>query len=234
MTQFDDAGELQRFVDRELTSAEEAEFLTGLDARPERWRDLALALVEDRVLRDGLGGLAGAGSSPRSAAPSELAAAVDSRSSARGVIVRRVFAAAAVAAAVMIGVFLGRRFVERDDPAASGPDVVVEDGKPVTAPTHSDSEETDGPVPVARVRLSKQDQDGGSPAELTVPVYDASQLAALERGEAEPAGSDDVDGELRRRGYSARSQVRYLQGRLADGRRVVIPTRSVAFYPHGQ
>jgi hypothetical protein len=219
---------LQRLVDGALAGAERREFLRGADACPGRWREIALAFVEDRIWSDAI----------RAPVPESNDRAIPTRP------VRERFGGwrklLAVAAGLLLVLALGYRLGQwRSEPGTGRPSAERRPhgnhrdgsaGSLVEAESRAPFQ--DAVPPVGRIQLVYA--DGPSRQSLQVPVYDASHMHGDPWSEPDLTAFDELNRELSVLGYRVDWQTEYLAGDLADGRQLVVPIRAVALQYHGQ
>ncbi len=232
---------LQRLVDGALDADERREFLAGLDragldragldsagldsagldsagldSAPELWREVALAFVEEQVLRAELG------------APRRLQDAADAvvvKPSSPATVSPAIVLAIAVSLLVVFGVGFRWGQWQAEPLTPSNPPRIATsgDGNREAVDVEPPRGESLDPAPAYRLMLAHQ---GGEAVEL--PVYERSQIGDLPWDLADMGRFKQFNETLVQRGYRADMQTEYLSGRLEDGRQIVVPYRTVS------
>jgi len=229
---------IQRFVDHELDAEGRAQFLAAAEANPGLWREAVLSIVENRIYEsvvkdttvnksnDAEAAVRGAGT-----AATRVSARPQRKSwwSAYGPQVL------VTAASVLFVFALAMRFNPIDTDALTNDSTASvttgqADGQPDGRLEAEREESPLGPTGSQLVnepyRLQMNDMD--------LPVYQDRELFRKEiqrqLGDLDPALVQRfVD-----KGYRLKPHVRYLSGRLADGRSVVMPVQSFQVQRIGQ
>lgn len=219
-------------VDGELRGAERSYLLTAIDDEPDAWRRCALAFLEERELKDGIGRLA------RGDDGEEEPVETGGRQIVRIPGWTRIAAAAAVlAAAFMLGTFFSG-LMNGEPPERVQPGGVAESsgnagaGTPAkhrATPAGSDAAMDDSPA----------EQPGARPAWELVTGTDRRPLPILEADRVDEtlfASLPDpipasVIRSLRERGHTVRRQRELMPYRLDDGTELVIPVDSYDIKP---
>ncbi len=207
---------LQRLVDGALDDDERREFLVGLDSAPELWREVALAFVEDQILR------------------SELCATRSSQDVAdtarRGTRISPVPAALivlAIAASLLAMLGVGFRWGQWqvDSPMPPGMPPIVNASETDRKTEDVPITRGESPAPESPYRLVLARQDGET---VELPVYERAQVAEMSWGSTDTSRLQRLNETLGQRGYRADMRTEYLSGRLDDGRQIVVPWRTVS------
>jgi hypothetical protein len=226
MVQPIDEIQLQRLVDGVLDDGQRREFLAGLDRTPELWREVALAFVEEQILRAQVGGVDESGKRHESRPRVATVPAWSARA-------RLSLLAVATGLLLVLGLgFLCGQQYARSRPMPAS-EALVDNGQPDTSQSAmaERSETDDGspsaddlePSPAFRLRLAHQD---GNAVEL--PVFEQSQLDHLPWDRTDPAVIRELNRTLVQRGLRADMETEYLSGWLEDGRQIVVPWRTVS------
>lgn len=157
--------ELQRLLDGRLSRSERAAFLDSLDDDPQHWRTVALAYVEEQVLRETLSPAAGAAAS----AP-QKSALPRSRGRASWLLT----SLALMMFSLTVGVLVGRSDLLAD---SSGDRALPDPAATPVAQTPSQAGDGDYYVVVTPPPVSRGDDDvrkrrGDAFDALTTPVFD--------------------------------------------------------------
>ncbi|HMP80140.1 MAG TPA: hypothetical protein PKD54_11860 [Pirellulaceae bacterium] len=245
--------ELQRLVDGELTRPRIRDMLGQAESQPDLWRELALAFVEQQVIGREL--TAFVGESPDCEAAlqhaddigTEVATETRSMSSARFApwgITRNGHLGwlAAVASFVLmlpLGFWLGSQRVQppqlsyQEGPKLTNPIATL----PVVESTVDDHQ----PSSIDRIeralvpyKMQLVSGDGEPLMGEEIPLI--PQTLAVEMGIQlrRIEIPEDVQYEWRQGGFELQPRVRYLVGRLGDGREVVVPVQDVTLVAYGQ
>lgn len=214
------AQQVDRLVDDELSDAERRDLLLVADRDPDGWRRIALAFVESQTLRRELTAWA----KPLPVAPScgiHRPAAGARRDWLR------------ITALVACSVFafgLGRwtssadeRIARDSQPPASKPRTFVDEpnNQNLIANAASDSQRHE------TLRVVFDDDFGGPPQAVDVPVLDESQGDPTEFLNGPPAISPELQRALLRAGRRVHEQRQLWEVQLSDGRRGVVPVSNV-------
>ena len=222
MTDQMDEIRLQRLVDGALDGDERREFLAGLDRAPELWREVALAFVEEQVLRTELG-------ATRQLQDVADAMVVTPRASAA--LSPAIVLTLAVSLLVVFGVgFRWGQWQAGPLTPSSPPRIATSgDGNREAVDVEPPRGESLDPAPAYRLMLAHQ---GGEAVEL--PVYERSQIGDLPWDPADMGRFRQFNETLVQRGYRADVQTEYLSGHLEDGRQIVVPYRTVSLKYNAQ
>lgn len=249
--------ELQRMVDGELSPIRMRSLLQVAESQPGLWRELALAFVEQQVLqreatafargeRPALGSEAGAAGtgSEMAKAPIGKQRMVPARESGNPsrkretLNARWLAAAAAIWLMLPIGYWLGLQQVVKP----SGTSAVA-----TMAPRESDSRDGADMVPrlphasldltqrsIAPYRMHLVSDDGQPLTDKEIPLI--PWTLAREMGIKLPRLSipDDVQTEYRQAGYQLQPRVRWMRGKMNDGREVLVPLQDLTLVAYGQ
>lgn len=235
---------IQQCADGELDECAERELLARLEFQPAGWRQLALALVEGRLLRRVCGEWMRecAGPPPR-VAPARLRPAWWR-------------SAAQMAAAVLVGLTafaVGRWSVPPPEPERT-PSVVAVDfqSDPRSAPPAGDHSPPAGaqrsveptPAGAAASRAAAVSREGlptpvtyvgllvpGSDAAIEVPIYRASESLAEWQPFEQPVLSPEEAEALRKAGYHVEWQRELLTLTSTEGEPILLPLESVRVEP---
>jgi hypothetical protein len=217
---------LQRLVEGTLDESERRAFLVDVDRRPEWWREVALAFVEEQIWRQEIAGMQPDSSAEHNCRTHPAPAAARGRSWGGAIAL-----ALSLFAALAVGFQLGHVRAPAVTEAARGVEQSEEnqhekETQGIDAAPESESR------PAAEAEYLASDfrlllpHEGGQSVEM--PVYDESQVDVASWANAEPVLIETLNRRLSRRGYHADWQTEYLTGRLEDGRQLVVPMRTVS------
>jgi hypothetical protein len=203
--------ELQSLVDNECTSLDRRRWLQECDQKPEQWRRLALALLEEQQFTSGLR------SNPFT---DQVAPAVEPR---RG---RNVFAYTGyfLAASVLIATTW---FSFRSSARNGNLESVAAD----SAAEKSTIQEIDlrMPKPDLMIELVNDQQESA-----TIPIYNASKADSWGVLSQQAEMLARARQELQSRGYSMQVHPHFIQSSTQDGGQVLVPIHQVIVKPDGQ
>ena len=224
---------LQRLIDGELGRPEIRSILENAQDHPEHWREMAIAFVEDQMWQaefrqtdvddEGSG---------------DTRLVRDNGESDYWSVPQWLTIAAGLLLALGAGYLAGDRG-RTDDAMARVPGQSVSEqiaeNVPTLSPDANNDTESFAPAmertvaykPNHYIRL--QDQEGRDVMDSEIPMYDSqtARRAGL-KFEAEPI-SEELRDYLLQRGYQSRQDVDYFSGRLDDGRRYMVPARTINF-----
>ena len=236
--------ELQRLVDGELDPASHRELLATAAENPDCWREIALALLEDQQFRSTLQGQAvGQLAENRNLDKKPQTAPNRKPDSLELGWVRWFAMAAAIAVSCLIGFQVGQSRFDNSTPGLANRSTETEpsdsiplaDGSlsrgnsalPMNRPGAHPSNDYVRNANMADLRnsnLSLQDAQGN---EFSLPVVDYQQgQRYLNQRLPERTRSRLIDS-----GYNVDENIRYISGRLRDGRQIVFPVKSFRFSP---
>jgi hypothetical protein len=221
---------LQRLVDGVLDDRERHEFLATVDQYPDRWRDVALAFVEEQIWRDAL--TVRPPAEPSTAPPKP---ARDERAAGRRVACTVIALAAGMLLMTWVGVRVGDWGAGRSSSRVATPSVPdPSTWNPESAGKASDPQEPPSDIPEIPGLLRLVYKDGPSRETLEVPVFEESQFPDGLWAEPSILDVERINRELAATGYRLDWQTEYLGGDLHDGRQLVVPVRSVSLQYRGQ
>lgn len=245
----------QRLIDDELDHAQRLALLKEIDSDPDRWRELALSLLEERQLAKDIPTLVCDSrmlETIRIPKPFE-AESISKRTGLAGIGKGRsenglshlyfknfYWAMAASIIFVFGGFAMGsaiRGWTDRkqadDGQSPNYHRLASETGSPMTDPDQPWNWKEAG-----RLQLTSH---GGIDQPVEVPVYEVSELDAqfLHGVDSVLTKSDTerlrkIEAELRRRGLSLDVETQFLEGQLTDGRQLIVPVQNVQVRPYGQ
>lgn len=215
--------QLQRLVDGQLDLKQTQKMLQRADLEPELWREMAAAFVENQIWQSAVI----ADSSTETTNQDEPILLRSDGSSGSNLSTPGIKFWLALAAAVVAGIWLGR---------ASFPNgTTIDDGSRSIA-SHQNTPESDS--------LSNPTSD--RPEQRLVSYEPAHHLSMGEAGEVplytleqaqelgllkEQSLPQETVNQLRKRGYQLEQNTQYISGKAQDGRRILVPVRSVRFIP---
>lgn len=216
---------LQRLVDGELSDEDRSGVLASLDARPQLWRTVALAFVEDQLWSGALRRHAA-----RDERPSEPARATRTGPASRRAWGAMVAVAASLLAMLGLGYQVGRHQELRPRIAQSGGD--LRHGQLAADQTVDASMAPAAPAAPCRVQLVYR--GGEQEQSLELPVYDASELPGAFWQGPDAASVEDLNRELADQGYRVDWNIEYLSRNLDGGKCLLVPLQTVAIQHRGQ
>ncbi len=230
MNQELDEVRLQRLVDGVLNDVERRDFLASLEDRPEHWREVALAFVEEQIWSDVVRAPE-AKPSNVSPAKSEPIPVKDRMS-----WLQRIAMAACLLVVLGAGVWIGQWKANRSaTPSRDGhrTDNQIVEVDPNA--TNMDAEPLDDEAFLRPERLQIDFGDGPSLQSLVVPVYHESQMAdAAWDEDLYAAEIERINRQLAPRGYRVELQTEYLGGSLSGSNQLVVPVRAISLQQRGQ
>jgi hypothetical protein len=203
---------LQRLVDGEMTEDERYVFLADVENHPEGWRRLALAYVEEQLLRAAL-------------ASHEVVSTSGPRrrpTSRKKHLLRQTLAlAASLVVAVSFGMGLGYQFHPPCETSAT---------------CHDDPNQASSPYASPATYQLEFQQHGEAVEVNLVPTWAPAVPSPPEPNQASPPPNipPSVRQVLAGSGYCVHHQTRYCTVDLGDGQVLVIPINTVELRAHGQ
>jgi hypothetical protein len=220
-----------RLVDGELSQAEEQAILAALDARPDGWRRCALAFLQARAWKDGLGTLTPKFHRKANATLVDEMPTMPSRAAphmVRNHNIRLLTVAASLGIAFFLGIFVNSRWMNSgnlasDQRAAAADNHGNRQGDATTPGSDSNVDGSDVHVAAKpTVTMALVDNQGDVAQQFQIPLIEAEQLnprwlarhpAAVSRKEVEL---------LEDRGYRVDQERFYVPIRLEDGRQAIV------------
>lgn len=238
------AGQIDRLVDGELSSAERRAVLMSLDRESDGWRRLALAFLESQVLRESIRSTTAA--SAQSSRPQVQVARIENTSNQRPTARTtpssiaanpwRAWGPLALCGLLMFG--LGRLSLPTTTAPVSSTNSVEPAAKTYSPPTASPvtdhqpdtmlaSNAADSAVQQQTLRLELGDESGGPPQVVDVPVVETGRIGPEDLLQAPPVIPDRVQRALLRSGRRVYEQRQVYEVTLEDGRRGIVPVSEV-------
>lgn len=229
--------QIQRLVDGELTRSQVQHLLRSAESDPALWRELAIAFAEDRILASETrrfsrgssehGGVAlepapvaATGASPKSSTLLNQAAGQHGSPSAWRSAGLWLAAAAMLLCAAGLGFLVGR------DSLSTAPGDLLA-GK---SPSPSDATApASGPYTFQLV-----DHLGQPIPNASLPLLTEEAAARLGYNPARAAIPAALQSEFRRAGYELQPEIKFIEGRMNDGRRVTLPYSDLKIRSYGQ
>lgn len=216
--------QLQRLVDGQLDLKQTQAMLRCAEQEPELWREMAVAFVEDQIWRNEISAdtLAELANQEKPTSLKSTKAPESDSPSAPGIKFWL-----ALAAAVVLGVWLGKVWTPQDTNNTVNTNSIA---------SHNSSPDS----------VSPQDDLSNIPERQLVNFEPAHHLSMGDAGEVplytleqaqqmgllkEQSLPQDTVNQLRDRGYQLEQNTQYISGRAQDGRRILVPVRSVRFNP---
>ena len=214
--------QLQRLVDGQLDLKQTQEMLRSAEQEPEFWREMAVAFVEDQIWRNEITADAMAELVDQKEQPESTSIPKSDSTPAPGIKFWL-----ALAAAIVLGIWLGRVWAPQDTNNVGNTNSIA---------SHNNSPNSNLP----------QDDTSNLPERQLVNFEPAHHLSMGDAGEVplytleqaqqmgllkEQSLPQDTVNQLRERGYQLEQNTQYISGRAQDGRRILVPVRSVRFNP---
>lgn len=231
-TNLDTKLQLQRLVDGELSLSQTQQLLLAAESEPALWKKMASMFVEDQFL--------GRAFTAEDLASGNLSVrrASKARNNAMPQATRWMSLAASLALAVAVGFLVGSRPAAFDSPVDSTAVASLDSRSELATDNRADSTLVESSQPAvaaseltpAVYRMQVEDPDGNQFIDSELPFYPI-------RGERDlkmlkpPTVPDAWQQQARKSGYQLDQHVRYLSGRMNDGRRFVIPVRNYRLLP---
>ena len=224
---------LQRLIDGALNVDERRSYLAELDKHPHRWRDVALAFVEEQIWREQIN------ASLRPAASSAVPHEQKKHAVDRAPLTR-LPNWLALAACLFVGMSIG--VLSRPHPVNPTHEVATDqdhiDRAVIEKPLRRGAHESEATVvhsndaPIGQIRLVSTK----SPTEelLTIPVYDQAPEAMIDPFLDQFSDWQLANQDLMSVGYQLGWDADYLQAELDDGKTIVVPVRTISMQPFGQ
>ena len=216
--------QLQRLVDGELNFEETQQILKSAEDNPDLWRSIASSFVENQLWQSEFCGQHGFNMD--SQLQTKPMRPVDSRSYFRTGWL-------ALAASLLLAISIGGLLVNSDSLGPETQPVSLADNTEVLQNANAlvDDPQLDdlNQRPAVYHRVQVEDPTGHQYVNSDVPLYsvDPSELQKF-------ISKDDLPEDVRQRaadsGYGLQQNIRFLSGRLNDGRRFVIPVRKYSFF----
>lgn len=227
--------QIQRLVDGELARPQIQQLLAAAETRPELWRELAIALVEERILfaetrRFVRCGAADSVTLPESAPVSATTTLLSRTAEQHGSSSAWRSAGLWLAAAAMLlcaaglGFLAGRDFPagRNGDPAAAGSLLA---GNGSLAPNSV----AEGPYTFQLV-----DNQGQPIPNAVLPLLTEKAAAQLGYDPTRAGVPPALQSEFNRAGYELQPELKFIEGRMRDGRRVTVPYSDLKIRSYGQ
>lgn len=224
---------LQALVDGECSAAERRRLLSEIDSQPERWRELALALLEEQTFRNEIRLMRSEASTVKRTEKNlnSLSSLVNDQDRFSDRVKKRWYAAPVLAACLMlsVGVAIGRVMrvgVGSFEWGSNSGDMLVENQSTNLKSKGLTQDEYEKTLPVADLRTPSSGYE--------IPVYDVNHVDPALVYAKRAYEIEKAKEQLRRKGYDLDLQHNYLTGQLQDGRKVVVPIQEVGLRPYGQ
>ncbi|MEZ5941274.1 MAG: hypothetical protein R3C18_07780 [Planctomycetaceae bacterium] len=238
---------LQQCIDGELSEQAEVDFLSSLDQQSEHWRGLALGFIEDRLLRRACQSFPFEMSAPEP--PQAVVAARKPSRREKGSWLPFV---ATLSLSLCLGVAIGLTWVTWHRSSGSGlvnegaiaevepsnttePSLIGRPSQGMNLQVGNGGVRTVKDVPTTSLASEPLTVDpdyelglwNDNDESVVLPVYSYPN-ARPEMYERKSVIPQDVEAELRQRGYSVNHRRRYMVIDLEDGRRIVVPQDAVS------
>jgi len=230
--------ELQRLIDGELSSIEVRELVEKADRNPALWRSIGCAFTEDQMFRQQFESLTDETEQSKPAMPVQHLATTNQKppKSLRSTpLVWQLTTAACFALAGLVGYLIGSE--------GSSPTSDIPSSNMIANNSNSDAGNTSALTPVdlkPEYRMELLTPDGES-VDGEVDLYRYNDLHRLVGNDGsdrrvklkDVLPSSGFSPEARQRlsqsGYDINETTNYMSGRLQDGRKFVVPVRSIRF-----
>lgn len=215
--------QLQRLVDSQLNLEETLELLRLAEQEPDLWREIAAAFVEDQMWRAEIT-LEGQADSLVDEERDDVASRGRSASAADSSQGPKFWMA--LAAAVVVGLGLGLIWDSQGNPSGGTMTPVVnQDTNPETVLPEDDDSHSQTPTPQMVSNFEPAHQLSMGEAG-NVPLFTLDQAREMGFLKEQSLPQETVD-QLRERGFQLEQDTQYISGKAQDGRRVLVPVRSV-------
>jgi len=216
---------LQMIVDGECSHEVRLDFLRELDAEPQGWRTLALAMLEEQQW---MNQISAASHSPLSPIASDCISAEAPLNNAEKPRLKSVrpfvssqvwFSALAAGLLMAIGFYGGSFLADRSSALSSSnaPSVVIANEPP---------REID-------YRGMKMVVTGPNSEPSEIPIYDMEEVDPTVMWAKENYEIARMNEKLRKQGYELDIRPEYYTGTLNDGRKLIVPVKNVGLKPFG-
>ena len=202
---------LQRLVDSELTGDEIQTLLHSAEVNPQQWKEIAVAFVENQRWQSEFQRLSG---DP----PKTVAQPAPAKESA-GPSASWWFS---MAAGILLALGMGFYFGKSEFAPVGMADATTENSS-LETPAVTQT------VYRPNYHMRLQDNDGNNMVSSEIPIFD--RRTAREAGvdmRPQPISAQLRD-QLLQQGYHTSQDVEYVSGRLGDGRKFVVPIRTINF-----
>jgi hypothetical protein len=223
--------QIQRLVDGQLSRPQMQQLLKAAERQPELWRELAVAFVEDRILAGEARRFASGLVQPDSLGEANAAANKLNGPSPTPRITPGwrsaglwLSAAAMLLCSAGLGFLAGRGQPPVPSPAPGG-NLVAEQ---VLPPGNV------RPQPTAPYTFQLVDNQGQPIPNAALPLFTEETAAQLGYNPVRAAIPPQLQSEFRRAGYELEPEIKFIQGRMNDGRRVTFPYSDLKLRSYGQ
>lgn len=241
--------QIQRLVDGELGRQQIRQLLLTAESDPGLYRQIALAMVEDRILQQELNHPEGIAWAGRVGAGSGVPATPQGSSLESGSPVRlrsggaglwgRGASFLAMAAALLVMTWVGYRAGQQRSMQSGLPGELLAQQSPPLIQPEAEAGAMDrpgpGPSPLesyAPYRMQMVSNEGQASEEIPVmPISMAREMGLKYEPSPVP---QEIQSQFNRRGYRVQPEIQYIHGRLPDGRELVVPFQKNRVTPWGQ
>ena len=229
---------LQRLVDGELDHVERAGVLRDLECSPEQWRDVAMALLEEQQLhRDIATAVCEARNLDTIRVPKQISSLPASSLSRSSKVSSNMFWSMAASIVFVVGGFAAGSYLRGLSPRQDlASEASPTNGTLATNPqaTNLRATSTLGDPSIVETGTMRLVSDEGLQRPLEVPVYEVSRVDDRSLFGLDESEFRQLERDLRRRGIKLDVDTEILEGKLQDGRQIVVPVRNFQVRPYGQ
>lgn len=225
--------QLQRLVDGELDLDETRRLLQLAEGEPAAWRRIATTFVENRIWQSEF--VDQSETEPEN--PARHTGDLKLQSTANVPVPRSwwMSLAASVALALSVGFLIGQRnHVSNNEVARADTDQIADSTGTNPVPfalAQAEQQGTGLDLNPAVYHMQLQDRNGNQYLDSEIPLYVAKQNDDL-RLLQDAKLPDSIRQQASDSGYQVQQGIRYVSGRLDDGRQFVIPIRNYRFSPN--
>ncbi len=231
--------QIQRLVDGQLSRPQIQQLLKAAERQPEMWRELAVAFVEDRILageaRRFASGLARSGTHfETDSAANDLTTSPSIPRRAHGWRSAGLWLSAAAMLLCSAGLgFLAGRGGPASNLGAGNLSAGNLAGSPLVA-EQSTAQGAGRPQPTAPYTFQLVDNQGQPIPHAALPLFTEETAAQLGYNPVRAAIPPQLQSEFRRAGYELEPEIKFIEGRMNDGRRVTFPYSDLKLRSYGQ
>lgn len=216
----------QRLVDGQLNRRQVKQLLSEAQADSDRWREIALAFVENQVFEREVRQFVGANPVGSTAAvcDEDRGEATGGPASWSGVGRSRLAMAAMLLMAISFGFYAGRTGPsKRPDPVGL-----------VNTSTSQGLDAGSYPSVYAPYTVQLVDREGRDMPYGRVSLMTESMAREIGYDPSDYSIPRELQSEFNKVGYELERDVRFIEGRLDDGRQLIVPVKGIRVRPYGQ
>ena len=220
-----DSIQLQRMIDGELEYAEVRRILELLDSEgmtssSEDWKSIATGFIENQMFASQFDAME---QEHATVARRQTPDQPDSRTMPHFWLLSL---AASALVTLSIGLLIGANYRDGNPELATTP--LADTGGSLVNNRNANETMSSNP---AMYRMQLEDSQGNQFIDTDIPFYQVANWKDVDQHRFKEYPSD-VRNRVLNSGYDLQQNTRYLQGRLKDGRRFVIPVRNTKFAPY--